>query len=184
MDQTRHAVPWACMQLHKLACSYISLHAVQWTCMPFHELACSSINFHISLSEQLIGILQRLFSLRLPKFTWHVTIGKDCRHGSWSIANNDVVVIGTPAYDLIYYPGTHREYSSYLWRVPVPWPHLSGEKDPKTASLPGTKPGWIPPYWCIPLMEHPCGPGDRWQTGILVPLIQWYPVAQCLVFSN
>ena len=34
------------MQLHKLACSYISLHAVISACMQLHELACSSLSLH------------------------------------------------------------------------------------------------------------------------------------------
>ena len=34
------------MQLHKLACSYLSLHAVTWACMQLHELACSSLSWH------------------------------------------------------------------------------------------------------------------------------------------
>ena len=50
-----HAVTSACMQLHKLTCSYISLHAVPWACMQLPELpgrrsdpssACSSLNCH------------------------------------------------------------------------------------------------------------------------------------------
>ena len=38
------------MQLHKLACSYISLHAVTWACMQVHELACGSLSLHCSMS--------------------------------------------------------------------------------------------------------------------------------------
>ena len=31
------------MQLHKLACRFMSLHAVPWNYMKYHELACSSL---------------------------------------------------------------------------------------------------------------------------------------------
>ena len=66
-----HAVPWACIKFHELACNSMSLqtvtcawmqfhehaynsmslHAVPKACMQFHELACSSIKFHTSLSS-------------------------------------------------------------------------------------------------------------------------------------
>ncbi len=41
-----HAVTYASMQLHKLVCSYIILDAVPWACMQFHELACSSMSLY------------------------------------------------------------------------------------------------------------------------------------------
>ena len=41
-----HADPWACIQLHKLACGYISLHAVTYDCMQLHKLACNYISLH------------------------------------------------------------------------------------------------------------------------------------------
>ena len=41
-----HAGQWACMQLHKLACSSLSLHAVKWAYMKFHELVCSFMSLH------------------------------------------------------------------------------------------------------------------------------------------
>ena len=53
-----HEDPWGCRQLHKLACSYISLHAIMlacrslsliadpWACMQFPELSCSSKTLH------------------------------------------------------------------------------------------------------------------------------------------
>ena len=41
-----HAVTEAYMQLHKVACSYMSLLAVTWTCMHLHELACSFMSLH------------------------------------------------------------------------------------------------------------------------------------------
>ena len=34
------------MQLHKLACSYMSLHAATWACMQPHKLACNYISLH------------------------------------------------------------------------------------------------------------------------------------------
>ena len=34
------------MQLHKPACSYISLHGVTWSCMQVHKLAWSSLSLH------------------------------------------------------------------------------------------------------------------------------------------
>ena len=58
------------MQLHKLACSHMSLHAVPWACMQFPELSGSSMSLHavswacmqfLSLSEQLTKISQCLF---------------------------------------------------------------------------------------------------------------------------
>ena len=36
---TLHAVIWACMQLHELTCSYMA-------CMQLHELACSYMSLH------------------------------------------------------------------------------------------------------------------------------------------
>ena len=49
-----HAGPSASIQVHELACSYISLHAVPWaymkfhelTYIKFHELACSSMSLY------------------------------------------------------------------------------------------------------------------------------------------
>ena len=41
-----YAVKWACMQLHKLACSHISLHAVTEACIQLHKLAFSYISLH------------------------------------------------------------------------------------------------------------------------------------------
>ena len=61
------------MQLHELACSYMSLHAFTWACMQFHELACSFMSLHavswacmqfLSLSEQFTRISQCLFLLK------------------------------------------------------------------------------------------------------------------------
>ena len=37
---------WACMQLHKLTCSYISLHAVTRALMQVRKLSCSSLSLH------------------------------------------------------------------------------------------------------------------------------------------
>ena len=68
----KHAGPWACKQLHKLACSYMSLHAVPWTFMKFNELTWISMSLHavswaciqfLSLSEQLTRISQCLFNI-------------------------------------------------------------------------------------------------------------------------
>ena len=75
-----HAVTQAYMQLHKLACSYMSLHAVTLACMQLHELAYSSMILHavpracmqfIYLSEQLTRISQCLFFYSLSqKFSY------------------------------------------------------------------------------------------------------------------
>ena len=50
---TLHTVPWACMQFHDLACSYISLHAVPWAWMQFHWVPQSSILLFLSSSQEL-----------------------------------------------------------------------------------------------------------------------------------
>ena len=51
------------MQLHMLTSIYISLYAVTWACMQLHELECSSLSLHavLSSSEQLTRISQCLF---------------------------------------------------------------------------------------------------------------------------
>ena len=41
-----HEVPWACMELHKLACRSMSLHAGPWARMQFPELSWSSMSLH------------------------------------------------------------------------------------------------------------------------------------------
>ena len=59
------------MQLHEIACSYMSLHAVPLACMQLQELSCSSMSLHavqracvqfLSLSEQITRISQCLFT--------------------------------------------------------------------------------------------------------------------------
>ena len=37
---------WACIQVHELACSSMSLHTVPWACMKFHEVTWSSMGLH------------------------------------------------------------------------------------------------------------------------------------------
>ena len=58
------------MQLHKLACIFMSWYAVPWACMQLLELSWSSMSLHeypwacmqfLSLSEQLTRISQCLF---------------------------------------------------------------------------------------------------------------------------
>ena len=56
-------VPWTCIQLHELACSYISLHADPWTWMQFHGHASPHQVENLRLSK----ILE--CSKRLPKET-------------------------------------------------------------------------------------------------------------------
>ena len=41
-----HEDPWACMQLHKLPFSYISLHEITEACMLLQKLACSYISLN------------------------------------------------------------------------------------------------------------------------------------------
>ena len=66
------------MQLHKLACSSLSLHAVPWACMQFPELSWSSMSLHavswacmqfLSSSEQLTRISQCLLCIMM-KCKW------------------------------------------------------------------------------------------------------------------
>ena len=56
-----HADPWACMLLHKLACSYISLHTVPFFVWAAHKnfavlvsTFCSSSNLIVTLSADLL----------------------------------------------------------------------------------------------------------------------------------
>ena len=65
-----HADPWASMQLHKLACSYISLHAVTQACMQLHKLACSYISIH---AIPFVWAAHKNFAVLVLKIFWNNT---------------------------------------------------------------------------------------------------------------
>ena len=52
----------------RIACSYISLHAVPWAYMKFHELACSSFLFLSSSFAVLVVLKYICIAIRLVNF--------------------------------------------------------------------------------------------------------------------
>ena len=72
------------MQLHKLACSYMSLHAVHWACMQFIELACSSAG--LSSSQEFRSACSLWTSSPLPPlYNWPLALsGCEPFHWTWS----------------------------------------------------------------------------------------------------
>ena len=72
-----HAVTWNCMQLHELACSYMNLHAVTWACMQLHELACSSFVWaaHKNFAVLVKILLLLLKSTDMIERVWYKYVG-------------------------------------------------------------------------------------------------------------
>ena len=79
-DISSQAAQIACVQVHELSSSSMSLHALSWdcmhfhnpwSCMHFHEFACSSMSLHVFPKAFFVGAAHNIYIFIYTLFRYY-----------------------------------------------------------------------------------------------------------------